>query len=254
MPKQRSKGDLIKDCIISTAYFPPIEYFAAMVNSQRVIIERFETFQKQSYRTRCHIYSANGLLALTIPVKREIPSAISLTPDRLHEKPSHKLIIDRVQPDYSKGWVLQHKRAIEAAYSTTPFFEYYKDDIFALLDAGEPYLFNLNMQIVELMRELIGISTPIEYTKEWIADYSADMDGDAVSAQEGSYNVLDLRNRIHPKSSGQSMLRCMQIEKPYYQVFSAKQGFISNLSILDLLFNEGPNSISFLKSDNRLLG
>ncbi len=246
MPKQKSNRPLIEDCILSTAYFPPIEYFAAMANSSRVIVERCETFQKQSYRTRCHIYSANGLLALTIPVKRDLlqeQSSFGIA----EGKPSHKLIIDKVQPDYSKGWVIQHKRALEAAYSTTPFFEYYKDDIFAVLDSGEQYLFNLNMRLIELMRELIGISTPIEYTSEWVMDYSAETLADDALVSGKETHVMDLRERIHPKSKEENMLSRLQIEKPYYQVFSVKQGFISNLSILDLLFNEGPNSISFLK-------
>ncbi len=247
MLKQKSKRAIIENCILSTAYFPPIEYFAAMVNSQRVIVERCETFQKQSYRTRCHIYSANGLLALTIPVKRDMPLEISDS-CMVGDRPSHKLIIERIQPDYSKGWVIQHKRALEAAYSTTPFFEYYKDDIFEVLDSGEPYLFNLNMRLIELMREFIGVSTPMEFTSEWIVDYSAEAvtEGTLISGKE--IPVLDLRDRIHPKSKETDMLCQLQIEKPYYQVFSAKQGFISNLSILDLLFNEGPNSISFLRN------
>ena len=98
-------------CLLSTAYLPPVEYFAVMANAEKVVIEKCEMFQKQSYRTRCHIYSANGLLSLTVPVKRDIHS------DNLVESslPSHKLLIDKVMIDYSKPWVLQHKRALEAA-------------------------------------------------------------------------------------------------------------------------------------------
>lgn len=219
-------------CLLSTAYLPPVEYFAVMANAEKVVIEKCEMFQKQSYRTRCHIYSANGLLSLTVPVKRDIHS------DNLVESSlsSHKLLIDRVMIDYSKPWVLQHKRALEAAYMTTPFFEYYKDDIFAILESGEPNLFNLNMRLTELFMEFIGISTPVEYSSEWLA--------------EAPQGCIDLRNAIHPKSRETDMLERMQIKKPYYQVFSNKQGFISNLSVIDLLCNEGPNSISFLKAES----
>jgi hypothetical protein len=132
--------------------------------------------------------------------------------------------------------VLQHKRALEAAYMTTPFFEYYKDDIFAILESGESNLFNLNMRLTELFMEFIGISTPVEYSSEWLA--------------EAPQGCIDLRNAIHPKSRETDMLERMQIKKPYYQVFSNKQGFISNLSVIDLLCNEGPNSISFLKAES----
>lgn len=219
-------------CLLSTAYLPPVEYFAVMANAEKVVIEKCEMFQKQSYRTRCHIYSANGLLSLTVPVKRDIHS------DNLIESslPSHKLLIDKVMIDYSKPWVLQHKRALEAAYMTTPFFEYYKDDIFAILESGESNLFNLNMRLTELFMEFIGISTPVEYSSEWLA--------------EAPPGCIDLRNAIHPKSRETDMLERMQIKKPYYQVFSNKQGFISNLSVIDLLCNEGPNSISFLKAES----
>lgn len=206
---------------------PPVEYFAAMANSEKVFVEKCEMFQKQSYRTRCHIYSANGLLALTVPVRRNTPEeAVGA------QRPSHKLLIDEILIDYSKPWVQQHERAIEAAYMTTPFFEYYKDDIFAILRSGEQSLFELNRKFIELFNELIGISTPIEYTTEWLPEHS---------------DVEDLRNRIHPKYKGEDMLDLLQIKKPYWQVFSHKQGFIPNLSVLDLLCNEGPNSISFLK-------
>ena len=225
---------------------PPVEYFAAMANSEKVFVEKCEMFQKQSYRTRCHIYSANGLLALTVPVRRNTPEeaigaqigaegkfqAGGWLPSGVQPRPSHKLLIDEILIDYSKPWVQQHERAIEAAYMTTPFFEYYKDDIFAILRSGEQSLFELNRKFIELFNELIGISTPIEYTTEWSAEHSG---------------VLDLRNRIHPKYKGEDLLDVLQIKKPYWQVFSHKQGFIPNLSVLDLLCNEGPNSISFLK-------
>ena len=245
------QSNIQASCLLSTAYMPPVEYFAAMANSDKVLVEKCEMFQKQSYRTRCHIYSANGLLALTVPVRRNTLDGTALqqpqteTPQTAGEepRPSHKLFIDDILIDYSKPWVQQHERAIEAAYMTTPIYEYYKDDIFAILRSGEPSLFELNRKFIELFNELIGISTPIEYTAEWRAEYSDG--GDAHSSD--ACGVLDLRNRIHPKYKGEDMLDVLQIKKPYWQVFSHKQGFIPNLSVLDLLCNEGPNSISFLK-------
>ena len=118
-----------KRAILSTAYFPPIEYFAVMANSQQVYIQGGEMYQKQSYRTRCSINSANGVLVLTMPVLRSNSQA-----DSPEAKSTHKVYIEDIHIDYSKPWVLQHKRAIEAAYMSSPFFEYYKDDIFAILD------------------------------------------------------------------------------------------------------------------------
>ena len=226
-----SQKGLLGNCLLSTAYLPPVEYFAAMANSNRVIIEKCEMFQKQSYRTRCHIYGANGLLVLTIPVKRN-----SVVPDGVAEgRPSHKVFIEDIAIDYSKPWLQQHKRAIDAAYMNTPFFEYYRDDIFGVLSSGEESLFNLNLKLIELFKEFIGISVPVEFTTEWSANPNS---------------VLDLRDAIHPKSKNEDMLDRLQIKKPYYQVFTNKQGFIPNLSVLDLLCCEGPNAISFLKANS----
>ncbi|MEG2321387.1 MAG: WbqC family protein [Bacteroidales bacterium] len=213
------QNGVINTCLLSTAYFPPIEYFIAIANSNATLIELEETYQKQSYRTRCHINSGNGLLVLTVPV--------------LRDKGDHKIPIKEIKIDYSKPWILQHKRAIEAAYMSSPFFEYYVDDIFPILDKKEPFLFNLNSSIISAIISLIGLKNNISFTDNYIK-----------TQNEG---ILDLREQIHPKHRGASLLQKMEIEKPYYQVFTNKQGFIPNLSILDLLFNEGPNSISFLK-------
>ena len=212
----------IDTVLLSTAYFPPIEYFAAIANAGVVLLERCETFQKQSYRTRCNIYGANGLLSLRVPVKRD---------------PTHKTGIESVEIDYKTPWILQHKRAMEAAYMTTPFFEYYMDDIYALLDRKESSLFSLNLSIIELFSNLAGITCNISLTEEY---YKGERLKDM--------GITDLRERIHPKYKGMSLLQELKIEKPYYQVFSDKQGFIPNLSMLDLLCNEGPNAISYLKA------
>lgn len=214
----------INRVLLSTTYFPPVEYFAAIANAERVFMERCETFQKQSYRTRCTIYGANGPLSLIIPVKRT---------------PTHKCPIESVEVDYSTPWILRHKRAMEAAYMTTPFFEYYKDDIYAILDRKEPSLFALNLSIIELFAELAGIRCDISFTEDYYR-----------SEELQRMEITDLRERIHPKYRGTSLLEEMQMEKPYFQVFSHKQGFIPNLSMLDLLSNEGPSTISFLKAES----
>ena len=129
---------------------------------------------------------------------------------------------------------MQHKRSITAAYNSSPFFEHYQDEIFEILDREERYLLDLNNKLIVKLLELIGCDYAVEFTDKYInrADLSED--------------VVDLRDDIHPKK--ESPILGVEIkEKPYYQVFSHKQGFVSNLSILDLLSNEGPNSISYLK-------
>jgi hypothetical protein len=217
--------------LLSTAYFPPIEYFVALANSAKAEIESGEMYQKQSYRTRCHINGANGLLVLTLPVLR---SALKGEGANSHKIPTADLKID-----YSKPWLLQHKRALEAAYMSSPFFEYYMDDIYEILDSGEESLLAMNTALTRKVAELIGIETPVELSgREFI------MPGAEILAKEG---ISDFRDSIHPKRES-NLLERLQLNKPYWQVFTNKQGFVPNLTILDLLFNEGPNAISYLES------
>lgn len=256
MEKSRSTAShekLFGCTLLSTAYFPPVEYFAAIANSGKVLVEKCEVFQKQSYRTRCHIYGANGLLSLSVPVLRGEADVETGNQERMTIGASgnstsvmhtHKLQIDKVRIDYSKPWLLQHKRAMDAAYMTSPFYEYYRDDIFAVLDSGEEYLFNLNSRLLELFCELTGLSAEIGFTDEWTP---ADTNGLEQQDWSGGVDLADLRNTIHPKNKGENLLQRLNMDSPYYQVFSNKGGFVGNLSILDLLSNEGPNSISFLK-------
>ena len=214
--------------LLSTAYFPPIEYFVAMANSARVQIESGEMYQKQSYRTRCHINGANGLLVLTLPVRRSAAKG---------EESSHKIPTSELLIDYSKPWLLQHKRALEAAYMSSPFFEYYMDDIYEILDSGEESLLKMNTGLTLKIAELAGVETPVEFTERVFI-----LPGSEILAQEG---ISDFRDYIHPKRES-CLLERLQLNKPYWQVFTNKQGFVPNLSILDLLFNEGPNAISYL--------
>ena len=216
--------------LLSTAYLPPIEYFVAIANSGRVEIECGEMYQKQSYRTRCHINGANGLLVLTLPVLRSAAKG---------EESSHKIPVAQLKIDYSKPWLLQHKRALEAAYMSSPFFEYYMDDLYAVLDSGEESLLAMNTRIVHTISELIGIQTPIV-----MSDGNFIAPGSDLLQERG---ISDFRDSIHPKKPALLMER-LKMNKPYWQVFTNKQGFVPNLSVLDLLFNEGPNAISYLES------
>lgn len=229
------KNRVIDSALLSTAYFAPIEYFAVIASSDRVLIESEEFYQKQSYRTRCHIPNGNGVLILNVPVLRD--SSLG-----------HKIPIREIKIDYSKQWIVQHKRGLEAAYHSSPFFEYYVDDIYSVLDKNYKYLLDLNNSLTTLIVDLLSIENNISFTTEY-KQMVQPLDCDIINgSQVGvSSELLNLRERIHPKSREENLLKLFKKEKPYYQVFNHKQGFISNLSILDLLFNEGPNSISFLK-------
>ena len=181
-----------------------------------VYIEACENFQKQSYRNRCRLYGADGVQTLSFPIK--------------HEGGTHKIPISEIRIDYKKPWVLQHERAIISAYGTSAYFEYYQDELFAILESCPDRLFDLNMALLKFFIEKTGIAVDVRLTEDYLV--SPDME--------------DFRDAIHPKHPN-SILRDLKLEKPYFQVFSQKHGFQSDLSIMDLLFNEGPDSIMYLK-------
>lgn len=223
--------------LLSTAYFPPVSYFAALAQdmtgliSRRgdggslelspsvVYIEACENFQKQSYRNRCRFYAADGVQTLSFPI--------------IHEGGTHKIPISEIKVDYKKPWVLQHERAISSAYGTSAYFEYYQDELFAILEAGHERLFDLNMALLNFFIEKTGVKVDLRLTEDYIKDTRHE----------------DLREVIHPKRPN-TILQDLSLEKPYFQVFSGKYGFQPDLSIMDLLFNEGPDSILYLKTSS----
>ena len=238
--------------LLSTAYFPPVSYFAAMAQEMGglvlrrsgqdtsrerqsiapaltpavVYIEACENFQKQSFRNRCYFYGADGVQSLQVPI--------------LHEGGTHKQPISEIKIDWSKPWLLQHKRAIISAYRTSAYFEYYQDELFAILDSQPEKLFDLNMALIRFFIEKTGLAIDLHTTEE----YSHNGQFQTPDGQIASCN--DLRDTIHPKRDN-SILEDLNIKKPYFQVFAQKHGFQSDLSIMDLLFNEGPESICYLK-------
>ena len=188
-----------------------------------VYIEACENYQKQSYRNRCCFYAADGVQALTFPV--------------VHEGGTHKLPISEIKVDYSTPWLEQHKRAIVSAYRTSAYFEYYQDELFAIMDSRPEKLIDFNTALLKFFIEKIGLCVDLRMTE----DYSPE----AVASDSG-VRCVDLREVIHPKRAN-TVLADLALEKPYFQVFARKYGFKSDLSVMDLLFNEGPDSILYLK-------
>ena len=181
-----------------------------------VYIEACENFQKQSYRNRCRFYGAEGVQTLSFPI--------------LHEGGTHKIPITEIKINYKTPWVQQHERAIISAYGMSAYFDYYKDELFAILEAGHERLFDLNLALIRFFIDKTGIKVDLRLTQDYEREPQMD----------------DFREVIHPKRPN-TILSDMDLEKPYFQVFAPKYGFQSDLSIMDLLFNEGPESILFLK-------
>ena len=230
--------------LLATAYFPPVSYFAAMAQEMSGLIDRHggdgsselspsvvyieacENYQKQSYRNRCRFYAADGVQDLTFPV--------------VHEGGTHKLPVSRIKVDYSTSWLIQHQRAIESTYRTSAYFEYYQDELFSIIDSRPERLIDLNTALLKFFIEKTGLKVDLRMTEE----YSKDA---ILTGPEGELlQCDDLRETIHPKRSN-TILSDLELEKPYFQVFAPKHGFMSDLSIMDLLFNEGPDSILYLK-------
>ena len=210
--------------LLSTAYFPPAAYFALLardftLSPDRVLpstvwLEACENYQKQSYRNRCYILAGDGVQKLQVPV--------------IHDG---NLEITRIKVDYSTPWVVRTERAIDAAYFTSAWFEYYRNDLFALLDAHPETLWDLNLSIIRFFLERTGIACDLQPT--------TDFEPPATVADDWRYT-------LHPKRPD-AILTDLGLDRPYFQVFAGRFGFTPGLSVMDLLFNEGPDALRWLK-------
>ena len=204
----------MKQLLLSTTYFGPIQWYQKLYRAESVQIERWESFQKQTYRNRCIIATTNGPQALTVPIERQF---------------TINCIKDIRISDHG-NWRHLHWNALQSAYGESPFFDYYQDDIRPFFEQRWDYLLDFNEAIREKMCELIDIQPKVDYSKEFTV-YSL------------SSCVPDYRMVIRPKNPEPDP---DFTPKRYYQVYEQKHGFLPNLSILDLLFNMGPESIFYL--------
>lgn len=218
-------GPHFGESLLATAYLPPVSYFFAIAHSDRVWIEQFENYQKQSWRNRCRILSAAGPEDLSIPVVRE-------------ERRSRPIRDIRI--DYTEPWLQHHIRALAAAYNASAYYDYYADDLIPILESKPVFLFDLNMTLLEKLLELLDIQVPVGLTTSFVKD-----GGGFASARS---DLFDGRVRIQPKYKGTSLLAEFGCEQAYYQVFVNREpssGFIPDLSIIDLLSAEGPDAGRF---------
>ena len=219
--------------LLSTAYFPPVSWFALAarditLSADRVLpsqvqLEACENYRKQSYRNRCYILGPQGPQMLQVPVAHSAGAA----------GPFSATGIRSVRVDYSTPWVVRTQRALDTAYETSAYYEYYRDGLFTLLEAQPETLWELNLSLIGFCLDRCGLSCQLEPTTDFAEpDTLAD----------------DFRYSLHPKRPD-TVLADLELSRPYYQVFRDRMGgFTPGLSILDLLFNEGPDSILWLKS------
>lgn len=198
---------------LSTTYLGPVQQYCKLFQYESAVIETAENYIKQTYRNRCVIASTNGPLALSVPI---------IKPDTLKSETKDIRISDH------GNWRHLHWNALVSAYNMSPFFEYYADDFHPFYEKKYDFLLDYNEALRELVCQLIDLTPNVSYSKEYQTALSN-----------------DFRESIRPKHNGTDT----DFDPvPYYQVFQEKHGFIPNLSIVDLLFNMGPESLLVLQN------
>lgn len=201
------------DCIIRPSYFPNIAHFVAISNAKHIHLEVCDNYQKQSYRNRTEIYAANGKLALTVPVTYT---------------QKHRQLYKEVKIANEENWQQLHLKSLQSAYRMSPFFEFYIDDLIPLFEKRYNFILDFNLNCFEVVLACLQMQPTIFETSRF---------------EKHPENKKDFRDLVKRNSEVITL-------KPYMQVFTQKHGFIPNLSILDLLFNEGPNTELYLKRQN----
>ena len=205
-----------KTVLLSSAYLPPVSYFSKLYAYEKVCVERFDHYMKQSYRNRCVIASAAGPLSLTIPTEKS-------------EDP--KCLMKDVRISDHGNWRHVHWNAFVAAYKQSPFFDYYADEFHEFFEKRYSFLFDFNSELCNWLCEQLDMHPVVAWSDDFIVD-TAGMD--------------DFREQIHPKKRLQTDDASFKAV-PYYQVFQEKQGFQPDLSVADLLFNMRPEGLLVLR-------
>ena len=198
--------------LIHPTYFPSIAHFVAIANTDELVFETDDNFLKQTYRNRAYVYGANGKLTLNIPV--------------IHSQKNRQKYRD-VKIFNEEKWQSLHWKSLLSAYRTSPFFEYYEDELQPLFEMKTDFILDFNLKCFETITECLQLDVNTSKTETY---------------QEAPADTNDFRFLVHAKKEQP------QNFETYTQVFSNKHGFIPNLSILDLLFNEGPNALNYLES------
>ena len=204
--------------LIHPTYFPSISHYVAMAQSEKIVFEMEDNFQKQTNRNRTYIYSPNGIQLLNIPVK--------------HSKQIHQKTKDvKIETDFD--WQKQHFKSLEAAYRSSPFFEFFEDDIRPLFEKKQTYLMDLNLETLAIVSKCLRMKLEYGTTTEYFHEVDSNV-------------IMDLRRLANGKKDHSQF-------EPYTQVFEEKQGFLNNLSVLDVLFNEGKYALDYLKNQKLII-
>ncbi len=199
----------MKKALFSISYWGPLDYYSALLQAESIQFEQWESFPKQSYRNRCYIASPNGKLLLNIPIVHSTKGQIKDTRIATNE-----------------NWSQKHWQALKSAYGSSPFFDSLAPELELFYQKEWSFLLDLNLASVELTESWLRLKLKYQLSEAWQAE---------------AKDCLDLREGFHPKKNSAASF------KPYPQVFDHKHGFLANLSILDLIFNEGPAAYDYLR-------
>ena len=203
------------DILIHPNYFPNIYQFTQIIKANNILFEVSDNYQKQTFRNRTYIYGANGKLGLFIPV--------------IHTHKNRELFKD-VKISYESNWIDLHLKSLQSAYRSSPYFEYFEDDFIKLYSEKEKFLVDFNIKCIKLISNLLDLDLDYKISSEYV---------------EKTNDIIDLRDLSNARKQ-------KTIETPkYIQVFESKHGYLNNLSIIDLIFSEGPNSVSLIKNIQR---
>lgn len=198
------------DILIHPNYFPNIHQFTKIIKADNILFEVSDNYQKQTFRNRTYIYGANGKLGLFIPV--------------IHTHKNRELFKD-VKISYDSNWMDLHLKSLQSAYRSSPYFEYFEDDFIKLYSKKEKFLVDFNIKCIKLISNLLNLDLDFKISNEYV---------------EKTNDIIDLRDLSNARKE-------KKIDTPkYIQVFESKHGYINNLSIIDLIFSEGPNSVSLI--------
>lgn len=198
------------DILIHPNYFPNIHQFTQIIKANNILFEVSDNYQKQTFRNRTYVYGANGKLGLFIPV--------------IHSHKNRELFKD-VKISYESNWMDLHLKSLQSAYRSSPYFEYFEDDFIKLYSKKEKFLADFNIKCIKLISNLLDLDLDFKISNEYV---------------EKTNDIIDLRDLSNARKE-------KKIETPkYIQVFESKHGYINNLSIIDLIFSEGPNSVSLI--------
>ena len=196
--------------MVSTAYLPPVEYFSVISHAHEIYIEREENYIKQSYRNRCYILSAHGRQLLSVPV---------------YLGSQHKTPLKEIRIDYSKRWQQVHLRALTAAYNSSPYFQYYFENFEKTISRKIDFLIDLNTELLQTVLDILKLKIKLTCTTDF---------------EPAGFIDNDYRYNISPKKQSQFSV------KEYMQVFNNNCRFVQGLSIVDLIFNMGPEAVGHL--------